>query len=687
MHNLREWIADTFAGAVRVRPLLNIWQWAAETIVFDSKMGNITGPYRPDLTPFNKLFQEAITNQWSEIPEEDWWLQSLVSRGQRCDEAFYLKSSQSGVTACVVNACVYLPLFDPGRLLYVNDSREKAKRVAKFRVIPFLREHCGNVIDDDADVSTSIVELANMIEEFGGSYASGLFSEKPLRFGFLDDVEYMVSQGGVSGILDGVHVIDHMRSRFTTSENSFLGVFTKPNLESSEVVSNHRGGSQHRYLVRCPRCGERIPLVKSGLNYGNKLCRDLFGRYDLEAVQALTTYTCQICSGDIEETEKYEMNLGGVWIPKSLEDRRKDDDAPLSPGRLSLTINDLYSPFKKVGWGKLATLIIEAEGNPAKEKHVATNHFAIPWRENAIRLRADHVRAIIAGTRDITTGKHYPDDLDGEGRLKVPAYKRGEIPFIPAFLSITSDVQGDCFKYIIAAFKHDGTCAVVDYGKTLSSEDLFDLTNDPRATDGTRLFCPLLPDASHIIEHGLIDSGHDTFAIYDFCIRTGFHWYPSKGVGSIDGGRLIEGRDDVYDGDYILRYHYNDHQIKIHLYKNKIARAHDPKNKGPRLYLPSDVEDEFIVELLSESLQPRPGIARRMEWFHDTKIGPNDWGDALKMQYVIWQIAGPQLQAEDMEDRRERRLADASSVTEATSPTDPDLARAIDILERAHLAV
>ena len=34
-----------------------------------------------------------------------------------------------------------------------------------------------------------------------------------------------------------------------------------------------------------------------------------------------------------------------------------------------------------------------------------------------------------------------------------------------------------------------------------------------------------------------------------------------------------------------------------------------------------------------------------MEWSHDRKIGPNDWGDALKMQYVVWQLVGPALQA------------------------------------------
>ncbi len=65
-----------------------------------------------------------------------------------------------------------------------------------------------------------------------------------------------------------------------------------------------------------------------------------------------------------------------------------------------------------------------------------------------------------------------------------------------------------------------------------------------------------------------------------------------------------------------------------------------------RLFLPHDTGDDFIVELLSESLQtdPRDPMKKRMLWLHDKTIGPNDYGDALKMQFIIWQIIGPALQ-------------------------------------------
>ena len=172
MNALREWVADTWSEMIRDFPDLNVWQWAMKEIVFDAKMGNITGPWRRDLTPFTCLFQEAITSHFTNIPEEDWWLRNLVDRGERCDECFVVKSSQSGLTQAALNGCVYLPLYAPGRLLYTVDSREKAKRMVKLRLIPFLHRLCGRVIEDEKDVNLSFIELANMVMEFGGSFSN-----------------------------------------------------------------------------------------------------------------------------------------------------------------------------------------------------------------------------------------------------------------------------------------------------------------------------------------------------------------------------------------------------------------------------------------------------------------------------------------------------------------------------------
>lgn len=644
---LPDFIAGTWSEVIRELPLQNLPEWAADNIVFDTKMGNITGPWRPDLTPYVIFPGQAITNDFRDVPEEDWFLRGLLEKGQRCDEIFMIKSSQSGVTQLCINACVYLPLFAPGRLLYSLPSKDGAKRVVKTRLIPHLVQHCGSVIPDENDVNLTFIELRDMIMEFGGSFSAALFSEKPLRYGFADDVEYMVAEGGVPGMLDGVHVINHFRSRFTTADDSCLFVFSKPNLESSEFIAEHRGGSQHSFFVRCPLCGERQVLEPEGLNFRHKGCKDLAGRYDFEAVEALTTYKCAHCKGDIHEDRKYEMNLSGIYLPKSKEQRRKDEDPPLMPRRLTLRINDLNSPFPKVKWGKLACMLIEAENNPQKLRHVMTNHFARPWREKAINLKADQVRALCPSAVDEKTGKPIDE--------RCPPYRRGEIPFIPALVTITVDRQGDKKKWIIAAWKVDGTCAIVEYGATLSDKDIVEMLDKPVSHDGSRLICLADPSREIVIEHGLCDSGFEHTDVYDMCIDSGWRLYPSKGVGKLSsGGRICEGKDDFYNGEPILVYHYNDFQLKVHFYKGKVQKRSDA-----RLYLPDDVDDEFVVEWISESLGPKKlstGYSI-MEWTHDRKVGPNDFGDAGKMLYVIWQIMGPKIQREAAERRAAEKAA------------------------------
>jgi hypothetical protein len=115
-------------------------------------MGNIEGSYDPELTPYTKLFQEAITAISAKSPKKIGGSDRLVAKGQRVDEAFVVKSSQSGFTQAALNACVYIPLHCPGRLLYAIDSREKAKRLASQRLIPLLKKLCGRVIEDNDDV-------------------------------------------------------------------------------------------------------------------------------------------------------------------------------------------------------------------------------------------------------------------------------------------------------------------------------------------------------------------------------------------------------------------------------------------------------------------------------------------------------------------------------------------------------
>ena len=646
MGSTSDFIRAVITAALRDRPAENVWEHAAQNIFLDGNASLITRYFDPALTPYTKIFQEAATGQFSQIHEKDWWLHELLDRGQRVAEFYTLKSSQTGFTQAALNIIVYITRFLSGRGMYCIDSRDKAGKLCKLRLLPQLRRLCADqVSDNEDDLGTYFIQMANWVWEMVGSYSSGVFSEKPLNFAFADDVEYMITEGGKRGMLDGIHITDHLRSRLTTADESFLAVFSKPDEDDSQFIRDHRAGSQHQWRVPCPQCNAMLFLQLSDLNFQKPQCRDLLGTYDLNAVEALTTVRCRQCKADIEESWKPKMNAAGAAIPKTREQRIEDKDPLLVPRRLSLTVNDMVSPFAAVSWGKLASMLITAEGNPAKLKYVHTNHGATPWRERTISLRGEHIRALCAGAK--LDGRTH-----GEAQGIAP-YNRGECPFIPVAVTATADKQGDRVKWTLCAWRIDGTMTLIDYGSYLSTNELLTLSNDPRDHLGRPLLCKPNPDLALFAGYGmasggcLIDSGFETFDIYDFCDASGWRWYPSKGVpGLTQPGLMVEAKSDFKDGREILRYHYNDYQLKVAFYKGKIELHSHPNPKMRRasnLYLPTDIGEDFVSELTSESLKPDPRTGRQV-WQHDKTIGPNDWGDAMKMQLALWQIIGPGIQ-------------------------------------------
>lgn len=646
--DLATWLNQICAAAIRDLPDFNVWQHAQAEIFLDGHTSLTPRYFDPALTPYTKLFQEAATHQYTHIPEADWWLRDLLARGQRVDEIFALKSSQSGFTQAALNIIIFLTRYLTGRGLYCIDSRDKAGKLCRLRLLPQLQRLChAHLTPDQDDLGTYWIELTNWVWEMVGSYSSGVFSEKPLTHAFLDDVEYMVTEGGHRGILDGVWIGDHARSRFTTAEQHLLAVFSKPDDADSQFIAEHKAGSQHEWHWPCPHCNHRFTPELKHLNFTHPGCKDLAGYHDLDAVEALTTLRCPKCDKDIEETPwKTRMNEQGHYLPKPKDQRHLDGDPLLQPRRLSLRINDLASPFKEVRWGKLATLIIGAKNNPAKLKFLHTNHGATPWKEHAINLRAEHIRALIAGTVNDQGHTHGT-------RAKIPPYSRGQVPFLPIAITATADRQGDKLKWTLFAWQLDGTCALIEYGATLAEQELIDLTENPRAHHGGPILC--LPDPARRMHAGLgleqggclIDSGFETYDVYDFCHASGWRWYPSKGVpGLSPGGYLVEGKRDFKDGKEILRYHYHDFQLKVAFYKGMIELHSHPdhtRRRPSKLHLPTDLDEDFILELTAESLVPDPKT-KKMTWRHDKTIGPNDYGDACKMQLALWQIIGPLLQ-------------------------------------------
>lgn len=105
--------------------------------------------------------------------------------------------------------------------------------------------------------------------------------------------------------------------------------------------------------------------------------------------------------------------------------------------------------------------------------------------------------------------------------------------------------------------------------------------------------------------------------------------------------KLSRGGNDV-----IPVCHFDDDAFKRVLYIDRIRKFDPEKTKEfnlPRLYLPMDIDEEFIRELCGEELVREIDGNGNPQFVWKSKP-PNDFGDCLKMGMVQWNVIGHRFQ-------------------------------------------
>lgn len=603
----RTFLPDVLARVFALRTLLNVWQWAERHVSLDAQAspGN-PGPYRSAVAPYTRFVMELFTDP-------------------AVREVIIKKSSQSGVTEAILNIIRYCVAVMPRNILYVIDSKEEIGKLFRTRLVPSLRackETSQRITEKEDDLTTHTLYLAGMwIMGIGGHSAGGL-ANKSCSIGILDEADKHPPNTGREG-----RSIDQLRARFKTIADSKLFVLSKP-VEASDVTTvEFETGTQHKCFVECPHCLERQELVQERVVYTH--CKDLTGDYDRERVLTETFYQCVNAStpkctvGRITEEQRRSQLIAGRF------EWRQTNFRNVEPGKVSLEITDLISLFPKCTLGAIALDLIAAQRSLLKMKHVQAERFARAWKKAGAALKEDSIFKLCG------------------------PYVRGTVPFVPALVVMTVDKQGDVTKWIKHAFLKNGTHYVADWGEVLADDELInvwsgDAPHRPlRCSANDQVYSPQI---------GLIDEGYKTTEVRAFVIRAtlaGQCWFTSKGRGNLQVRSVVVESKYTHDGyTDLICYHYNDDAFKQEMYLGQIgdlSRIISGSSKLPRIWLPraQDVDREFASELCAEELVDEDtalGFSRRV-W---KKTGEaNDFGDALKMGKVCWQILGPELQAED----------------------------------------
>jgi phage terminase large subunit GpA-like protein len=585
------------------------WEWAARNVWLDEKQTATPGFYDPSATPWAK----------------EWHLMPLQPETR---EVVIMKSSRSGASEAWLNVLRWMPEHWPGNALFAINSRDKAKEISKRRILSTLARTAGAQMPEGRDdLATLLISLKNMDIVVSGSGSAGPFMEAWYRLIILDELENHQQDQETT-------TYDRSRSRQATVPDGKLVAMSKPELAGGIIDANYIRGTQEKWMVPCPRCEQRIELQTSFLSFTH--CKDLASGWDLSHVLAETYYQCQLCGGRIDSHEKRAMVNEGIWIPTPLDQRRRPPSGNIvapEPGVRSFHISDLYSLFDAISWGFLAKEYLTAyviDPNESRQKYFRTNHEGWPWEPKEQSLNEDAILALRGGLVEERAGRKVVVGTPYE-LAYVDHEVHAPLPFRPRLLTATFDKQDDYFKYGVVAWKGDGQAFLIDAGRLRDDDHVLEMRNRPYFIDGF--------DEPAFIFSGLVDSGNWEMDVYRLCLRAqdlGWELHPSRGSGwtSEFEGKTVYFKLDYCDQRQLYVRKFIDHRIKSDFYLGKIG-----KRSEPRLWLPRNVSPEFCAELRAERLIVQIINGRPVNrWIHDKhKHGPNDFGDVMKQQYIIYQ--------------------------------------------------
>jgi len=281
------------------------------------------------------------------------------------------------------------------------------------------------------------------------------------------------------------------------------------------------------------------------------------------------------------------------------------------------------SPFEHIGI--IAKKFLQARGNIAKMHSLYNDELGEPFVRHATEIKET--------------------DLDLLVKMS-PDYALRTLPREPICLTMTTDVQGDCFWWSIRAWGIAPEMpdvpiwsALIDYGSAVAWEQIEEIAGIKSKADGTYNEYRF-GDTCYRVLCGLIDSGFGAQKdrkVYEFCERNQHVFSPSKGGYEKQlGGQTIR-QSPVYD-DRLELIWYSDAAMKQHLYYHHI------KERKEQWYLPRDIcriyRAQMIAEHTEEKKQPDGSV--KLEWVVTGQEG-NHLADTEKMNLVLGLMIEPKL--------------------------------------------
>jgi len=579
----------------RTRKEQKAWEWIEENCELPPESGaKLKGPIDTSVTAYTRGIYDAYADNSVRF-------------------LTLAKSAQVGGTLVLKNLVLWDIANNPGPGLYVTANVKLAGHFNDRELEPHFR-HCREV---ERLANRKRGEWSKLEKIFSNGATLGLIgSNSPSNLGYrpvmnlkMDEVDKWPGESNKEAPADQ---LAEARTKSYGDVRKVLATST-PTIENGAIWQRFLRGSQEKYYVPCPHCGFKQELhffyresEKNGGVWWPEDCRREDGSYDLDRVERETRYRCVSCDEPIHNDKKSAMNLAGEWV-------KTNSNAPVS--HRSFHISALYSPFET--WGGIAKAFLQSKNAAGRMHDFFNNYLGLPWTRQATVVKRSVIKEIV----EIS-----------------PTYRRGELPIKPIVITMTVDVQRENFWWVIRAWERTGVSYLIDYGPSISYEDLREIVSTEYEFDGQK----------YKIYKAMIDSGYAAkhiAGVYDQCIRSGGKFFPSKGATKSQGLRSSVRHSPIeYKQWPLVLETYDDDIYKEELYRRRIK-----EREGKAWYLPVDINNEYIDQLTAERLvertSPRGGIEFVWESSRD-----NHLGDCEKMQLVFWDLVAPHVRLEEPDE-------------------------------------
>ena len=489
------------------------------------------------------------------------------------------KCSQSGVTEAAINFLGYVTDRDPGPAMFVFADENTTKDNSKDRIQPMFRsstrlqQYRTGYSDDESDTR---INLNHMTIYLAWASSSSRLANKPIRYGFTDEVDKPGYQKTKSqGETSGLNLFEKRMKTYKQLSRHTWWVFSTPTTEKGNIsVKMEEAEVVFEYNVRCPDCGASHIMEFDNIKWNGGRKAD---PKEMEA-KNLAWYECPSCSGRWDELKRNKAVFAGEW-----RDNKKGLElhtylTKFRPSKVGFQLPAWITPFTT--FSEIAAKWIRGLRDPDQMKDHYNDHRALPYTG--------------AGHRTVEAIEKLKD-------FRPPRLVPGNN--LVAGLTAGVDTQDDGFFFEIRAWgwgiERDSWQIRHGFVNTFSALEEVLWGDTYKDADGNEYMIQLtIQDAM----------GHKTSEVYDFCIKHRGLIFPFQGKQRLQRPfrfspqEFFPGTNKPIPGGVQLL------QADVTYYKNMLSRHLDILPDDPGEYRFHSETTEDWLKMLTAEYQDEHGL-------------------------------------------------------------------------------